>query len=146
MLYCYWLMAKEPLDWHIYWSFGTIYSKTTTKLTLPATGSRFRGCHRGGGKFCPPSKSMLEALLRGMMEIVIDCHIILGPHEKNQDQIWKIGRFMDNFRFFLAQVKKNFIGQKWPPFGQISIFWALVFCKHPYFYSTNGLCNKNIGL
>ena len=28
---------------------------------------------------------------------------------------------MDIFRFFLAQVKKNFIGQKWLPFGQISI-------------------------
>ena len=26
---------------------------------------------------------MLEALLRGMMKIVIDCHIILGPHTKN---------------------------------------------------------------
>ena len=56
-------------------------------LTLPATGSRFRGCHGGGLILPPPSKSMLEALLRGMMKIVIDCHIILGPHEKNQDQI-----------------------------------------------------------
>ena len=29
------------------------------------------------------------------------------------------------------------------PFCQISIFWALVFCKHPYFHSTNWFNNKN---
>ena len=75
------------------------------------------------------------------MKIVIYCHIILDPHAKNQDQIKKIGGFMDSFRFFKHQVKKNFIGQKWLPFGQMSIF-----CKHPHFYSTNGLCNGNMEL
>ena len=46
---------------------------------------------------------MLEALLRCMMKIVIYCHIILGPHAKNQDQISKIGWFLDNFRFLKHQ-------------------------------------------
>ena len=85
---------------------------------------------------------MLDALLRGMMKIAIYCHIILGPHAKNQDQISKIDWFMDNFRFFKHQVEKNVFGQKWPPFGQMSIFWALVFCKHPHFYK--GWAKKNL--
>ena len=36
--------------------------------------------------------------------------------------------------------------QKYPLFGKISIFLALVFCKHPYFDSTNWFNNKNIVL
>ena len=35
---------------------------------------------------------------------------------------------------------------KYVPFCQILIFWALTFCKHPYFDSTAWFSNENIVL
>ena len=47
---------------------------------------------------------------------------------------------------FEKKIAKNSFLTKCGPFGQISIFWALVFCKYPYFDSSNWFNNKNIVL
>ena len=48
-------------------------------------------------------------------------------------------------RFFCNSAKISVIGIKCPSFGQMSIFWGLVFCKQLYNYVSNNLWNKNRG-
>ena len=50
------------------------------------------------------------------------------------------------FKIELGDHKNPLSSQKCPPFVQFSIFWALVFCKHPTFDSTKWFCIKNMGL
>ena len=48
---------------------------------------------------------------------------------------WKNEKFWE---CFLSNLKPLYL-------GQILTDWALVFCKHPHFFSVKGFCNKNMG-
>ena len=78
---------------------------------------------------------------------VIESNFFIHTNKTSQNKK-KIQIFFKNCRkieFLKKFAKKNF-SAKCAPFSQISIFWALVFCKHPYFDSTNWFKNKNIVL
>ena len=71
--------------------------------------------------------------------------IILGLYAKNGEKISKNDRDFVNFKIFWQLCQISVIDIKCPSFGQMSIFWGLVFCKQLYIYVSNNLWNKNWG-
>ena len=71
--------------------------------------------------------------------------IILGPCAKNGGKTSKNARDFVIFKICWQLCQIYVIDIKCPSFGQMSIFWGLVFCKQLYIYVSNNLWNKNWG-
>ena len=69
-----------PIFFH---NFVTIIFIPVDWLTLSPTAPPIPWLPRGGANFAPPSQSMFEAFLGGMMKIGMNPYMILGPHAKD---------------------------------------------------------------
>ena len=112
-------------------------------LTLSPRGSQYHDYPGGGGHGDPPLRNQWRSYYwTHVAKNYLLVFIFVVQMQKKLDKILIFGQFF----VFSAEMKNIGIKLKWPPIGQMWIFLGLVFCKHPYFYSTNWFCNKNIGL
>ena len=114
-------------------------------LALLPTGLSFPVCHGGGRIYPPQLKSHLGVLDSNSFYTCFGSYIYLAKIKKKFKKILKQPRnwIFEKISEILPAERSS---QKCPLFGQNSIFWALVFCKHPYFYSSNWFYKENIGL
>ena len=71
--------------------------------------------------------------------------IILGPYAKNGVKISKNARDFVILKIFWQLCQISVINIKCPSFGQMSIFWGLVFCRQLYIYVSHNLWIKKWG-
>ena len=100
---------------------------------------------RGGVKNTPPAKNIFRSVIFQFFYTYNESYVQLAKIKKKIQNFLKTAEKSNFWKIFgNFQISKK--SQKCPPFGQISIFWALIFCKHPYFDSSNWLFKENIGL
>ena len=114
-------------------------------LTLPVRGSRFCGCEGGGGFQSPPRNQWWNNMSYYVAKDKLFIDRFRDCMQKKIDENLKIGWVMGIWKNIPTQLKKIAATQKYTPFGQNSIFFHLVFCKHPLFTYIIEFKNKKVG-
>ena len=115
-------------------------------LTLSVLGYQINDKYWGGVLRAriglTPARCDLEGWIPNFFVIYIFKYILLTRIPPKKQKSKKKRPRTQNSKFSSRFGKNSLISRKCPPIGQISIFWGLVFCIHPYLYNTDRLYNN----